>query len=107
MIGRSPLSGDCTVELVVRRDRLTFEPPVRGRFDPERLAEYAQVYRRANEPRLAAAELGHVEGPFRARLNVPAGARGACHVRVFVEGARRLRGRCGRRAARRRQALIR
>ena len=85
--GHSPVAGACTVELVVRRDRLTFEPPRRGTFDPQALGDYAEVYRRANEPRLVATRLRRVEGPFRAQLDVPADARGACHVRVFVQGA--------------------
>jgi hypothetical protein len=88
ILGTSPIAGACTIELVVRRDRLAFEPPARGQFDPRQMADYAAVYARANEPRLAAARLDRVDGPFSARLNVPAEARGACHVRVFVEGQR-------------------
>jgi hypothetical protein len=86
--GRSPLDGTCTVELVVRRDRLTFQPPPRGQFDPRSLAQYAEIYERANEPRLASRKLELVEGMFHTELDVPPEARGACHVRVFVEGSR-------------------
>lgn len=86
--GTSPIAGTCTIELVVRRDRLAFEPPARGQFDPLQMAGYAAVYERANEPRLASVQLGRVEGQFSARLSVPPDARGACHVRVFVEGQR-------------------
>ena len=84
--GRSPVAGTCTVELVVRRDRLTFQPARRGEFDPRKLADYSEVYRRANEPRLAGANVRMVEGRFETRISVPSHARGACHVRVFVEG---------------------
>ncbi len=86
--GHSPIAGHCTVELVVRRDRLTFRPPARGHFDPTRLDEYSRTYRLANEPRLASLELGRVAGAFRAELDIPPQSRGACHVRVFVEGDR-------------------
>jgi hypothetical protein len=86
--GHSPIAGTCTVELVVRRDRLTFKPPARGQFDPDRLDEYSETYRRANEPRLVSLVVGPVEGRFGARLDVPPDARGACHVRVFVQGQR-------------------
>jgi hypothetical protein len=85
--GNSPIAGACTLELVVRRDRLTFEPPRRGEFDPRLLAEYGDVYKRANEPRLAATKIRTLGGRFRGQLEAPAAARGACHVRVFVEGA--------------------
>jgi hypothetical protein len=84
--GSTPVAGKCTIELVVRRDRLTFEPPMRDRFDARRLGEYGAVYQQANEPRLAAREIGPIDGPFEAQLPVPDHARGACHVRVFVQG---------------------
>jgi hypothetical protein len=82
----SPVGGSCTVELDVRRDRLTFQPPRRPRFDPQALAGYAAVYQRANDPRLAAAQITLEKGPSKTRLDVPADARGSCHVRVFVTG---------------------
>ncbi|MGD9719958.1 MAG: C25 family cysteine peptidase [Pirellulales bacterium] len=85
--GHSPIAGRCTVELVVRRDRLTFHPPERGQFDAQRLAEYEAVYRQANEQRLATLDVGPVNGSFRAPLAVPLTAHGPCHVRVFIEGA--------------------
>jgi hypothetical protein len=84
--GNSPIAGACTLELVVRRDRLSFAPPRRAQFNPRRLSEFAETYRRANEPRLAFLELKTVGGPFRAQLPAPPAARGACHVRAFVEG---------------------
>ena len=84
--GRSPIAGACTVELVVRRDRLTFEPPRRRQFDPTALADYGRTYEQANEHRLAVTEIKLTDGSFHTQLEVPAEARGACHVRVFVEG---------------------
>ena len=87
IVGNSPVAGACTVELVVRRDRLTFHPPRRGQFDLGSLGSYGEVYERANEPRLASTQLARVDGRFATRLAIPPTARGACHVRVFVEGA--------------------
>ncbi|MBI3837729.1 MAG: hypothetical protein HY288_07320 [Planctomycetia bacterium] len=83
--GRSPLDGACTVELVVRRDRLTFQPPRRGQFNPSALADYAEVYQHANQPRWAMTQLQLSGGQFGTHLDIPPQARGACHVRVFVE----------------------
>ncbi len=85
--GRSPLAGRGVVELAVRRDRLTFRPPRRNSFDQAALASFTEVYAKANEPRLHAAELDCAGGEFTAELLVPADARGPCQVRVFVEGS--------------------
>jgi hypothetical protein len=85
--GTSPLDGACTVELVVRRDRLTFQPPRRGAFDPAALASYTEIYRRANEPHWLTTQLPLSAGEFTTHLDIPSQARGACHVRVFVEGS--------------------
>ncbi len=85
--GNSPLAGRGVIELSVRRDRLAFRPPRRGAFDPLALDEYAQVYAQANEPRLSHAAIEFSAGQFATELAVPVAARGACHVRVFIEGA--------------------
>ena len=82
----SPLAGTATLEFTVRRDRLTFRPQPRGQFDPDALDAYAKVYERANQPRLAIVEMELEKGPTQARFAVPPEARGACHVRIFVEG---------------------
>ena len=82
----TPLAGRGVVELAVRRDRLTFRPPVRRQFDPQQMAGYSHVYRLANEPRLAARTVSLGEGSFTTELPVPSEAEGACHVRVFVAG---------------------
>jgi hypothetical protein len=87
--GTCPVDGRGTVELVVRRDRLTFVPPARGEYPqtPEQLAEFQNVYRRANDHRLATLEVPVKDGRFSARLNVPAAAAGQCHICVFVRGS--------------------
>lgn len=82
----SPMAGRGVVELCVRRDRLTFQPPRRGKFDPQALGDYAEVYQRANRHHLVTALLTVPKGASTAELVVPAEARGACQVRVFVEG---------------------
>jgi hypothetical protein len=83
----SRVAGAATLELAVRRDRLTFRPPRREAFDPRTLSDYTEVYQRANEPRLTAIGLKLPKGPFATKIEIPAEARGACHVRVFVEGS--------------------
>jgi hypothetical protein len=85
--GNSPLAGVLMTELSVRRDRLTFQPPRRERFDARELDTYAEVYRRANDPRWTAGETKLPAGPFATRLAIPLEAHGLCHVRVFIEGA--------------------
>jgi len=87
--GIAPVAGDCTVELTVARDRFTFRPPSRREYDDSdgALAEYGDVYRRANDPRLAAVQVPVDAAPFRVRLKVPDDARGRCQIRVFVQGA--------------------
>ncbi len=82
----SPLAGDGTVELVARRDRLTFHPPRRRSFEGTSSADYMDTYRRANEPRWVTTQMKVERGATVARLAVPAEARGPCHVRVFVSG---------------------
>jgi hypothetical protein len=87
--GTTELTGKATIELVVRRDRLTFRPPSRREYShsDEDLARFQEVYRRANDRRLASVDLAVEDGRFRTRLSVPEDSRGACHVRVFIEGA--------------------
>ena len=86
--GNSPTAGNCSVELVVKRGRLTFTPSARHQYDnsPMALTNIQRVYQQANDTRLAASKLAVPKGPFRISLRVPSEARGACHARVFVEG---------------------
>ncbi|RIK82709.1 MAG: hypothetical protein DCC68_05595 [Planctomycetota bacterium] len=88
--GKCDVDGNCTVELVVRRDRLTFDPPVRERYDEsaDALAAFAETYRRANDPLLVSRRVAAREGKFAAELDVPDNVDGPCHVRVFVAGER-------------------
>jgi len=84
----SPLTGKCTLQLVCRRDGLTFDIPSRSEFVPkqEALDALHAVYLRANDHRFTEHLLDIIPGSFAADLPVPAEARGACHVRVFIEG---------------------
>jgi hypothetical protein len=86
--GHCTLKGRCTLELVVRRDRLTFKPSGRPEFDSAsaKLAAYQEVYQRANDHRLMHCEVALVDGAFEKTIRIPKAARGACHIRVFVEG---------------------
>lgn len=87
--GRCDVDGRCMVELVVRRDRLTFKPPAREQYreQPGDAAAYDEVYRRANDQCLASKRTTVVAGAWSETLEVPADAHGPCHVRVYVEGA--------------------
>jgi hypothetical protein len=76
-------------ELVVKRDRLTFEPPPRqellgGSTERQQLWE---TYQRANQQTLAASKTLVKPGEqFRVRLRIPQDAYGECHVRMFAVG---------------------
>ncbi|MBN2474488.1 MAG: hypothetical protein JXB62_07760 [Pirellulales bacterium] len=86
--GTSPLSGRGTIELIVGHGQLTFSPPSRREYPQTagELAEFQETYDRANDHRLRSLELAVENGRFTAELEVPPEARGACHVRVFVQG---------------------
>lgn len=86
--GTAPFDGAVEVELVVRRDRLTFRPPARTKYENSQTArdEYQRTYVRANDARLVSAMTMAKGGTFAATLAVPAEASGECHVRVFVQG---------------------
>lgn len=86
--GQSPLGGQAVIELVVRRDRLTFVQPDRDVWDRTTTGhgERQATYARANDPRLTSIERTLPAGPFEFELPVPAAAKGDCHVRVYVAG---------------------
>jgi hypothetical protein len=86
--GTTPFDGAAEIELVVRRDRLTFRPPARITYEntPSAREEFQATYARANDTRLAGTSTTAKHGAFHARLTVPASASGECHVRVFVQG---------------------
>jgi hypothetical protein len=87
--GTSPVAGRALVELVVRRDRLTFLQPDRVPHDrsPAAAGERWDTYHRANDLRLSFVERELPAGPFEVALPVPPTAKGECHVRVYVAGA--------------------
>jgi hypothetical protein len=84
----APVAGKCTLQLVCRRDCLTFDPPSRSEFSqqPEALDQLQQVYLRANDHRFGEHLLDIAPGSYDAELPIPIDAHGPCHVRVFVEG---------------------
>jgi hypothetical protein len=85
----SPVDGRGTVEVVVRRDRLTFEAPTRSTFEPWAHAEqYQDVYRRANDSRLAWTVTTVVDGKATVRMRLPQPVTGPCYVRAFVRDDR-------------------
>ncbi len=88
--GRSDVDGEALVELVVRRDRLTFSPESRNQYHPssETARDYEETYRRANDARLCSQIVRVQNGRFTAELEPPLDAWGDCHVRVFVQGER-------------------
>ncbi len=87
--GSSPVDGRGTVELVLPRDRLTFQPPARDAYPQTSagLAEFQETYARANDHRLASVEVPVREGHFDVAIKIPTGAAGRCDVCVAVEGA--------------------
>ncbi len=84
----STMSGKCTIQLVCRRDCLSFEAPTRSEFttDDATLGDFQTVYNQANDHRFVEHECEIAPGKFEAEIAVPLTARGPCHVRVFVEG---------------------
>jgi hypothetical protein len=86
--GSTPVEGRGTVELAVRRGRLSFKPPLRREYSQTAaaLAEFQEVYCRANDQRLVSVPVQIAGGRFEVSLDVPADAEGACQVCVFVEG---------------------
>lgn len=86
--GTSKVAGKAIVELVCRRDLLKHSIEPRERFDPSNkgLAELHQVYDQANDRVWLRKELAIGPGEFAADVEIPRECRGACHVRVFVQG---------------------
>jgi hypothetical protein len=86
--GISPIDGHCTIELVCRRDRTKLVMMQRQQYDPRdgALAAYDDAYASANDRVWATRKLAVTSGAFETTLAVPAQARGASYVRVFVEG---------------------
>lgn len=87
--GQCELPGRCTVELVCRRDRLRGSTPQRRVYDRSdaTLAEYDEVYRRANDTRWLTKTVQTSGSEFSMTLDVPENAFGAGHIRAFVESS--------------------
>jgi hypothetical protein len=90
-----PVAGRMILELVCRRDVLKADLPARERFDPSNagLASLQETYLRANDSvwsrrELELRSLPPEEEPLSLSLPVPKEARGAAHVRVFIQGER-------------------
>ncbi len=86
--GRVPFDGECLVEFVCRRDRMTFKPKPRPKFlmDKNWLNGLQKTYEKANNTVWEASRVPIQNGEFTARFDVPADARGPAHVRVYVRG---------------------
>ena len=88
--GTCTVDGPATVELTVRRDRLSFRPPLRSIYPTtsDELSRFQEIYRRANDPRLTSVETAAHDGRFLVEMTIPAYAEGPCNIRAFVEGER-------------------
>ena len=84
----APLSGTGIVELVCRRDQLRKDPPPRHRYEnsPKLLNALNTDLCAGQQSVLVAAHVMLVtEGDFLTAVKIPLDARGACHMRVFLE----------------------
>jgi len=84
----SPVTGWAAVELVCRRDRLTFTPERRSLKDMSQddWSAMTEVHRRANDKRWAARQFRSANHTATISLTVPEIAKGPAYVRVFVQG---------------------
>lgn len=88
ILGHSELAGPATLELVCRRDRLTFRADARPRFEKtdKWLRQLQDTYIKANDTRWTSVQIEVPAGDFSTTLTVPEHAHGVGHVRLFVEG---------------------
>ncbi|QDU95868.1 C25 family cysteine peptidase [Lignipirellula cremea] len=84
--GVAPVGGRCTVEIACRRDRMTENVANRTEYVTQDLARYDNTYFQANNQTYARHVVDLNAGDFEFDLTTPADARGACHVRVYIEG---------------------
>ena len=86
--GTSPFAGNLMAELVYRRDRFRTRPKRRRKFDPDEklLAAYQQQYDQAHDLVCSDRSAQITAGDFKLTLNVPAGVRGDCRVRLMLSG---------------------
>ena len=83
-----PFDSQATVELVYRRNRLTFRPPRRKipYFSDSELAEFQPIYEKANARVKARQQMKLSKGQREIELEIPSDARGECEFRVFLQG---------------------
>jgi len=87
--GTSALAGTAVVELVCRRDQVRRELPPRYRYDNslQTLRSYNTAYQQANDKCWSQRSVTVESGEFLTALKIPVEARGACHVRAFLQDA--------------------
>ena len=86
--GTCQLDGTCTVDIVVPRDQLTFDPPRKAAptGSAEQRLLYGTTYLKANDRRLASVQAKCQSGRFTARIALPSGFAGKCHVVSYLQG---------------------
>jgi hypothetical protein len=84
----SPIAGRARVEIVCRRDRLTFTAPDRAEFafTTEALQEMQRTYNAANDRTWIKGDLDIIHGVNAVQIDVPREANGHAYVRVYVRG---------------------
>ena len=85
---KSTVAGECIVDLVYRRDRMKETPPVREYYDGRDriLTAYNDVYQQANNGSCYMHQFRCEAGECQIQFDVPAEARGNCHVRAYIQG---------------------
>lgn len=88
--GTCPIDGPCTIEVVVPRDKLTFEPPRKEppTGSPAQRENYHNIYLKANDRRLVVVQTECRNGRFQAVVPLPADYRGKCYVVGYLQGNR-------------------
>ena len=88
IVGKTPIAGECTIELICRRDQLRIAAPKRELYlNAEDVLEgFHETYHAANDRRWTAAVAQVEPGEFRTTVKVPEHCKGFCHVRITVAG---------------------
>lgn len=86
--GTTPIAGQCTVELMCRRDQLKATPPKRELYfnAEDILSGFDATYQAANDRRWTALVADVAAGAFTTKVKVPPECKGFCHVRITVAG---------------------
>lgn len=89
--GESPIAGECTVEILCRRDQLKAAPPKRELYlnADDILSGFTTTYQAANDRRWTSIKAKVAPGAFTTKVTIPAECKGFCHVRVTVAGQER------------------